>query len=63
LLGDMFSVADIVFGGTLRYMTMFKMLDASPAVAAYLERLDARPALQRADAKNAEIAKAHGLNT
>lgn len=63
LLGDMFSIADVVFGGTLRYMTMFKMLDASPAVAAYLERLNARPALQRADAKNTEIAKAHGLNT
>jgi glutathione S-transferase len=63
LLGDMFSIADVVFGGTLRYMTMFKMMDPSPAVAAYLERLNARPALQRADAKNTEIAKAHGLNT
>ena len=63
LLGDMFSIADVVFGGTLRYMTMFKMLEASPAVAAYLARLNARPAMQRADAKNTEIAKAHGLNT
>lgn len=63
LLGDMFSIADVVFGGTLRYMTRFKMLNATPAVAAYLERLGARPALQRADARNQEIAKAHGLNT
>lgn len=62
LLGDMFSIADIVFGGTLRYMTRFKMLEASPSVAAYIERLNARPAAQRADARNMEIAKAHGLN-
>ena len=62
LLGDMFSIADVVFGGTLRYMARFKMLEPTPAVAAYLERLGARPALQRADAKNMEIAKAHGLN-
>lgn len=63
LLGDMFSIADVVFGGTLRYMNRFKMLTASPAVAAYIARLDARPALQRADARNHEIAKAHGLDT
>jgi glutathione S-transferase len=63
LLGDMFSIADVVFGGTLRYMTRFNMLTPSPAVTAYISRLDARPALQRADARNNEIAKAHGLNT
>jgi len=63
LLGDMFSIADVVFGGTLRYMVRFGMLTASPAVAAYITRLDARPALQRADARNIEIAKAHGLST
>ena len=63
LLGDMFSIADVVFGGTLRYMTRFKMISPSPAVAAYIARLDARPALQRADVRNQEIAKAHGLAT
>jgi len=61
LLGEQFTIADVVFGGTLRFMTRFKMLEASPAVAAYIERLSARPALQRADVRNAEIAKAHGL--
>ena len=59
--GDQFTIADVILGGTLRYMTLFKMLEASPAVAAYLARLDARPALQRANARNQEIAKAHGL--
>jgi glutathione S-transferase len=63
LLGDMFSIADVVFGGTLRFMTRFGMMTASPAVAAYIARLDARPALLGSDAKNNEIAKAHGLGT
>lgn len=63
LLGDMFSIADVVFGGTLRYMTRFKMMSPSPAITAYIARLDERPALQRADARNHEIARAHGLET
>lgn len=61
LCGDMFTIADVVFGGTLRYMTTFKMLVASPAVETYLARCNARPALQRADARNAQIAKELGL--
>ena len=61
LCGEMFTIADVVFGGTLRYMTRFDMLKASPTVDAYLSRLAARPALQRADARNEQIAKEHGL--
>jgi glutathione S-transferase len=63
LLGDRFSMADVIFGGTLAYMVRFKMLDASPAVAAYVERLRARTAFQRAEARNAAIAAEHGLAT
>lgn len=61
LLGDRFSMADVIFGGTLRYMLRFGMVAASPGFTAYSERLAARPALQRAEARNMEIAKAHGL--
>lgn len=61
LLGERFSMADVIFGGTLLYMLRFKMLEASPTFAAYSERLAARPALQRADAQNAKIIKEHGL--
>ena len=57
----MFSIADVIFGGSLRYMTRFKMLEASPAVAAYVDRISARPASQRADARNAAITKERGL--
>ncbi|MBX3188969.1 MAG: glutathione S-transferase family protein [Labilithrix sp.] len=61
LLGDTFSMADCVFGGTVRYMLTFKMLDPRPALTAYAERLGARPALQRAEARNAAIRKELGL--
>jgi len=61
ILGDRFSMADCVFGGTVRYMLRFKMLDATPTFTSYAERLAVRPAAQRADAKNAQIAKEHGL--
>jgi glutathione S-transferase len=61
LLGDRFSMADVIFGGTLRYMLRFKMLEPTPVFAEYSERLAARPALQRAEARNAKIAAEHGL--
>jgi glutathione S-transferase len=61
LLGDTFSMADVIFGGTLRYMIGFKMMEALPAFTAYTDRLAARPALQRATERNAAIAEEHGL--
>jgi glutathione S-transferase len=61
LLGDMFSMADVIFGGTVRYMTMFGMMKPTPEIAAYLEKLNARPALQRADAKNQAVMKEHDI--
>lgn len=61
LLGDTFSMADVIFGGTLRFMLNFKMLAPRPSFNAYAERLGARPALQRADARNAAVMKEHGL--
>jgi glutathione S-transferase len=61
VLGDRFSMADCIFGGTVRFLLRFKVLDATPTLTAYAERLAARPAAQRADAKNAAIAKEHGL--
>ena len=59
--GDAFTMADVVFGGTLRFMTMFKMVEATPTFAGYLDRISARPAAQRADAKNTAVREAHGL--
>jgi glutathione S-transferase len=61
VLGDMFSMADVIFGGTIRFMLQFGMLEPRPAFVAYAGRLDARPALQRADARNAAVMAEHKL--
>jgi glutathione S-transferase len=61
ILGDTFSMADVIFGGTLRFMLGFKMLEPRPTFTAYAERLSARLPLQRAEARNAAIREAHGL--
>jgi glutathione S-transferase len=63
LLGDRFSMADMIFGSTLRYMLAFKMMEPRPAFTAYTERLGERPALQAATALNAAITKEHGLGS
>jgi glutathione S-transferase len=62
ITGDTFSMADVIFGGTLRYMLGFKMIEPRPLFTAYSERLSARPALQRAEARNAAIREERGLN-
>jgi glutathione S-transferase len=61
LLGEMFSMADVIFGGTVRYMTMFGMMKPTPEIATYLEKINARPALKRADEKNQAVMKEHDL--
>jgi glutathione S-transferase len=53
LLGEQFTMADAIFGGTVRWMTQFGMLPKEPEFLAYIERLDAREANQRAVAINA----------
>jgi glutathione S-transferase len=61
LLGEMFSMADVVFGGTLRYMLTFKLLEPRPAFSAYVERISARPAAKRTEEINAKVREQHGL--
>lgn len=55
LLGERFSMADVILGGTIRYMLRFEMLPPNEAFTAYASRLSERPALQRAEARNAAI--------
>jgi glutathione S-transferase len=61
VLGNRFSMADVIFGGTVCYMLRFKMLEPTPALTAYADRLGARPAAQRSIARNAAVVKEHGL--
>ena len=61
LLGDRFTMADVILGGTLRWMLSFDMIEKRPAFESYAERLAARPAAKAADARNAAIVKERGL--
>jgi glutathione S-transferase len=58
LLGKQFTAADVVIGSGLRWGTMFKLLPERPEFSAYTSRLAARPALQRAEAQDKELAAA-----
>lgn len=61
LLGDRFTMADVIFGGTVRWMTMFGMLDKRDEYMAYVERMNARPASERARAINERYVEEKGL--
>jgi glutathione S-transferase len=61
ILGDTFSMADVIFGGTLRFMVSTQQIEATPAFAAYIERLNQRPALQRTDERNTAMRQQLGL--
>ncbi|WP_017760228.1 glutathione S-transferase family protein [Pseudacidovorax intermedius] len=61
LLGERFSMADVVFGGTLRFMIAFKQIEPTPLFTDYVGRLDAQPAFQRAEARNAALRQSLGL--
>lgn len=60
LFGDGFTAADVVLGSTLRWAMMFELLPRRDEFVHYAERLEARPALQRAEATDAELAEAAG---
>lgn len=56
LLGEAFSAADIMVGGMLNWLSMWKKIPADhPVFAPYLAALLERPANQRARARDAEI--------
>lgn len=61
LLGEQFTIADVVFGGTIRFMLSFGMIQPTPLFKAYADRLGERPACQRADARNAAVMKEHDI--
>jgi len=62
ILGQNFTMADVIFGGTIRFMLQFKMIEARPTFTSYVKRLEERPALQRANEKNAAAIAEHGLD-
>ena len=58
LLGSTFSAADILWGGALSWTTAFKLVPEHPAIMDYVARITARPAMQRATAKDQALAQA-----
>jgi glutathione S-transferase len=56
LLGEQFTAADVVIGSTLRWGMMFKLIPERQEFTAYVARLAERPARQRAEAKDKELA-------
>jgi len=58
LMGEQFTAADVVIGSNLRFGMMFKLLPERPEFTAYVGRFAQRPALQRAEAKDKELAAA-----
>jgi glutathione S-transferase len=61
LLGEQFSMADVIFGGLLRFLMLFKQIEPTPLFSSYVERLNQRPAYQRAEARNQAMRKELGL--
>ena len=60
LLGEHFTAVDVLWGTALRWTTMFGLVPDLPVIKAYIERVEARPAVERARAKDAELAKKFG---
>lgn len=58
LLGDTISAADILWGVALSWTVAFKMVPDTPAIRAYIDLIAARPAVQRARAREAEMVAA-----
>ncbi len=56
LLGDRYTAADALWGYALSWIVAFKLVPELPELAAYLERINARPAAVRAAAMDAELA-------
>jgi glutathione S-transferase len=61
LLGDTFSAADVLWGTALNWTTLFKLVPDLPVIRAYIDRVLARPAIQRAAAMDAELLAAQAV--
>ena len=58
LLGSTFTAADVLWGSALWWTTQFKLVPEHPVIQDYVARVTARPAIQRAAAKDKALAAA-----
>jgi glutathione S-transferase len=57
LMGEQFTAADVVIGANIRWGMIFKLLPERKEFLDYSARIAARPAAQRAEAKDKELAQ------
>jgi glutathione S-transferase len=62
MLGERFSAADVLWGGALAWITMFKLVPELPVIMDYVQRIGARPAVAKVKAKDAELAAAQAAS-
>jgi glutathione S-transferase len=55
LMGEQFTAADVIIGANIRWGMIFKTIPQRPEFTAYADRIAARPAAQRAEAKDKEL--------
>ncbi|MGN6740371.1 glutathione S-transferase family protein [Dyella sp.] len=60
LFGERFTAADVLWGTALNWTTRFQLVPELPVIRDYIDRVLARPAMQRALAKDAEFAAQEG---
>jgi glutathione S-transferase len=58
LMGEQFTAADVVIGANIRWGMIFKMIPERKEFTDYAARIAARPAAQRAEAKDKELSAA-----
>ncbi len=58
IMGDQFTAADVVIGSHIRWGMIFKMIPERKEFLDYAARIAARPAAQRAEAKDKELGAA-----
>jgi glutathione S-transferase len=60
LMGEQFTAADVVIGANLRWGMIFKLIPERKELADYVARFKERPAVKRAEAKDAEFKQRNG---
>jgi glutathione S-transferase len=60
ILGAKFTAADVLWGTALTWTTSFKLVPELPVIKSYIDRVNSRPAVVRARAKDAELAAKQG---
>jgi glutathione S-transferase len=55
IVGERYTAADVLWAAALGWMTAFKLVEATPTVRAYVDRVTARPGVARAREKDAAL--------